>query len=72
MTKISMIPFLQENIGYSWKVWQKITEMSMVVYPGVILGEFFFINTYVSYVWVKGNQTQAKTIVFIFTTIMTK
>lgn len=32
MTKITMIPFLQENIGYSEKSWKKITKMLMTVF----------------------------------------
>lgn len=41
MTDISMTPFLQENTGWRKPAWQKIIEMLIVVFPGVMIGDFF-------------------------------
>ena len=53
-TKISMIPFLQENTGCRKKAWQKITEMLIVVFPGAILGDFF--PLYLRYLFVSEKK----------------
>lgn len=43
MTKITMIPFLQKNMGYSEKIWKKITKMLVMVFPAVIV-RFLLVN----------------------------
>lgn len=37
MTKINMVPFLEENTSYRKKVQPETTEMLIMVFPGVII-----------------------------------
>lgn len=74
VTKVSMIPFLQENTGYRKEVWQKNYWNVDCGFPWYDYrwSLNIYIYTFTTWEWRETKTKQKKKILVIFTAVMAK